>query len=261
MTLRSLPDILRDPLGLEAQAELLRGLRQAQQGLLGAIAALGQAPVSAGAAPGLIDPAQFILQTYPAAGGRRAMPSGQAVVDLKAGKITRRDSAGGESLSTSLSQYGFAFAMSGMIWVDSELTAQLSAEGVNTGQLYLPQSAFFQFGPMPVDTIVLDSPLPYELMLLFSTLTQAPVDFDARTMDQERFADITTVDAFTPVPFTPTGGANLAAAFHEAELITRGIGAKFFIVDNYGSNSINANIQFQEADGETWLGFGQWPTR
>lgn len=180
------------------------------------------------------------------------MPSGQSIVDLKAGKVTRRDSAGGESLSSSLGQYGFAYAMSGMIWVDSEATALLRLAGVDTGELYLPQAGFFHFGPMPVDSLVIDSPVPYEVAMLFSTLPQTPVAFDARIMDQERFADITTVDAFTPVPFTPTGGTNLAAAFREAELITRGIGAKFFVVDNYGDNSIDVNIQFQEADGSTW---------
>jgi hypothetical protein len=204
-----------------------------------------------------VQPEDLVLISYPNMNGIRAMPAGEVVVDLAEGLVARVDKSGGERLSGSLAVGGYSVAKSGLLWADSDLVVTFLNNGVGSGALRLTQGAYMPFGPMPINALSLLSSAPYNLSMLFSTLDRTPLDLMAQDMAQERYADPTSINDFTPIDFTPTGGQYLANDYRLPVIRTRNIGTKVFMVNNLdAANDVDVNIQFQEADkdeSENWI--------
>ena len=197
--------------------------------------------------------AASLLMTYPVTGGKRSMPSGQSVIDIERGTISRRDVSGGESLSAGSSQINERYAASGILWADADIEITFYTDNSQSGEILLPQGAYLPFGPFPMNRIVMEAARPFDFSATFSTLPSHPVDPFRFVSDMERYRDVTSTNDFTPVGFSPTGGSLLGSDFLDPIIPTRNIGTKIFLIDNYSDNSADVNIQFQEADGINWV--------
>lgn len=200
-----------------------------------------------------VSPDTFLTLNYPIKGGRRAMPPGRTVFDFKEGTVLRPD-ATTEHLTASLKSIGLDEARSGFLWFDSDVDVVVKLSGANRGQFLIEQCNLIHLQFMPMDSIdVISANFPYNMYTLFSTANQVPKLVNGIVGHQERWGEITTVDAFTDILFGPTEGGELESKYRRANIPVGNLGAKVFLVHNTGSNDADINLQLIHNINKRWV--------
>ena len=200
----------------------------------------------------LINPADIVaIISYPANGGRRAVPPGKTIVNLKTGIVERPDAQ--ENLAASLNSLKFEYAQSCFLWVDSDIDIEVKNRSETRGRFVLSQCNPTILQYFPMDKIEINAALPFNIYALFSTARQSPQIVNGITSHQERYGTITTTNPWVNIPLGPTEGGELAAAYKKDYLQVNGIGSKVFLVHNTGANGADVNLQLQHLSGKLWV--------
>lgn len=191
-----------------------------------------------------------LLLTYPVAGGLRAVPAGTTVVSLTRGAVQRPDLS---ELMIGKLDSKLLFAKSAALFADSDIDVELLGGGGSSGKLHIAQCTPTNLRGAVFDEMRLSADYPYDLKLVCSTIPVNPIEEHPQVSSQKRYGAATSANIFTAVPFGPTGGGALAAAYLKAVIFTGNIGTKVFAIRNSGSNSVDLNIRFLLVEGQTWM--------
>lgn len=193
----------------------------------------------------------ILIISYPANGGKRAIPNGRTVLDLKRGVVERPD--GLEYMSSALETLGYDSVGACFMWVDSDIDIEPKYRGASRGRFVLSQCNPTIFQSFPIDKIELNSGLPFNIYALFSSAGLVPQLVHGITGQQERYGEITTVDTWQNVTLGPTEGGELASAYRKSNIQVNGLGAKVFLVHNTGANDAEVNLQLLHITGKRWV--------
>jgi len=200
-------------------------------------------------------PEVYQVVTFPQTGARRAMPPGQSSLDFRSGRVTRADGLT-ENLSGKLPE-GIDSIRSAILWFDSEVIGEAKVQGKTSGRFNIGQCCWIGLQFIHMDSFTIEADLPYEIYGMFSTLNFAPQTLDALVSSQERYGEITTVDAYEQVLFTPTGGTFLTDDQRRGDILTRSIATKVFFVHNTGPNDAEVNLRLRHVDGRRFIDSAQ----
>lgn len=190
----------------------------------------------------------FEFTTYTAEGGSASLAIGDIIFDPVKGIVTLVDGTKQRMSAIPRKKIGSVMLFTDVVPTVNINGSQAFKFNENVGWTHIKGN---------IEKLTLSYSYPAHVQAVFASSHKQLFDFP-KTTRMTRVAEMTTVNSFTNVDWTPiaTGGVVLAVADRFARLLTSNIGRKTFMVVNKDSaNSIDINLQGRLATVAPWTDF------